>query len=252
MYDPNSIELRPNVPPEMAEEARNWIAGYYAHCTALDDCLGALLQTLEDEGLAENTIFVFTSDHGDMLGSQGEVKKQRPWEESIRVPFLLRWPQRFGWQGREVDALLDTPDILPTLLSLTDIPIPDTVEGRDFSATIEGGEDPSGGAALIYCPHPFGQFLRPDGGREYRGIRTRNHTYARDLNGPWLLYDNEADPYQLDNLVNRASVSSIQAALEAQLQRKLSDRGDEFLPGETYIERWNYPLDRTGTVPFSL
>ena len=252
MYDPHSIELRPNVPPEMAEEARNWIAGYYAHCTALDDSLGELLQTLEDEGLAENTIFVFTSDHGDMLGSQGEVKKQRPWEESIRVPFLLRWPQRFGWQGREVDALLDTPDILPTLLSLTDIPIPDTVEGRDFSATIEGGEDPSGGAALIYCPHPFGQFLRPDGGREYRGLRTRNHTYARDLNGPWLLYDNEADPYQLDNLVNRASVSSIQAALEAQLQRKLSDRGDEFLPGETYIERWNYPLDRTGTVPFSL
>ena len=252
MYDPHSIELRPNVPPEMAEEARDWIAGYYAHCTALDDCLGALLQTLEDEGLAENTIFVFTSDHGDMLGSQGEVKKQRPWEESIRVPFLLRWPRRFGLQGREVDALLDTPDILPTLLSLTDIPIPDTVEGRDFSATIEGGEDPSGGAALIYCPHPFGQFLRPDGGREYRGIRTRNHTYARDLNGPWLLYDNEADPYQLDNLVNRASVSSIQAALEAQLQRKLSDRGDEFLPGETYIERWNYPLDRTGTVPFSL
>ena len=252
MYDPHSIELRPNVPPEMAEEARNWIAGYYAHCTALDDCLGALLQTLEDEGLAENTIFVFTSDHGDMLGSQGEVKKQRPWEESIRVPFLLRWPQRFGWQGREVDALLDTPDILPTLLSLTDIPIPDTVEGRDFSATIEGGEDPSGGAALIYCPHPFGQFLRPDGGREYRGIRTRNHTYARDLNGPWLLYDNEADPYQLDNLVNRASVSSIQAELEAQLQRKLSDRGDEFLPGQTYIERWNYRLDRTGTVPFSL
>ena len=252
MYDPNSIELRPNVPPEMAEEARNWIAGYYAHCTALDDCLGALLQTLEDEGLAENTIFVFTSDHGDMLGSQGEVKKQRPWEESIRVPFLLRWPQRFGRQGREVDALLDTPDILPTLLSLTDIPIPDTVEGRDFSATIEGGEDPSGGAALIYCPHPFGQFLRPDGGREYRGIRTRNHTYARDLNGPWLLYDNEADPYQLDNLVNRASVSSIQAELEAQLQRKLSDRGDEFLPGQTYIERWNYPLDRTGTVPFTL
>ena len=252
MYDPHSIELRPNVPPEMAEEARDWIAGYYAHCTALDDCLGALLQTLEDEGLAENTIFVFTSDHGDMLGSQGEVKKQRPWEESIRVPFLLRWPRRFGLQGREVDALLDTPDILPTLLSLTDIPIPDTVEGRDFSATIEGGEDPSGGAALIYCPHPFGQFLRPDGGREYRGIRTRNHTYARDLNGPWLLYDNEADPYQLDNLVNRASVSSIQAELEAQLQRKLSDRGDEFLPGETYIERWNYPLDRTGTVPFSL
>ncbi len=251
MYDPETIELRPNVPPEMAEEARDWIAGYYAHCTALDDCLGSLLQTLEEEGLAENTIFVFTSDHGDMLGSQGEVKKQRPWEESIRVPFLLRWPQRFGREGRAVNALLDTPDILPTLLSLTDIPIPETVEGRDFSATIEGGQDPSGGAALIYCPHPFGQFLRVDGGREYRGLRTLSHTYARDLNGPWLLYDNHNDPFQLNNLVNRAELQALQTDLDALLHRKLAERGDEFLPGESYIQKWNYTLDGTGTVPFS-
>ena len=251
MYDPDTIQLRPNVPPEMAEEARDWIAGYYAHCTALDDCLGSLLQTLEEEGLAENTIFVFTSDHGDMLGSQGEVKKQRPWEESIRVPFLLRWPQRFGREGRAVEGLLDTPDILPTLLSLSDIPIPETVEGRDFSATIEGGQDPSGGAALIYCPHPFGQFLREDGGREYRGLRTISHTYARDLNGPWLLYDNDNDPFQLNNLVNRAELQALQADLDALLNKKLADRGDEFLPGESYIQKWNYTLDRTGTVPFS-
>ena len=251
LYSPEDIELRPNVPPEMAGEAREWIAGYYAHCTALDDCLGALLKTVEEEGLADNTIFVFTSDHGDMLGSQGEVKKQRPWEESIRVPFLLRWPRRFGLNGREIDALLDTPDILPTLLSLCDIPIPETVEGKDFSTAIEGGPDPSGGAALIYCPHPFGQFLRRDGGREYRGLRTRTHTYARDLDGPWLLYDNETDPSQMQNLVGRPEVESLQAELESQLQAKLDDRGDEFLPGEHYVEHWGYPLDDSGTVPFT-
>ena len=250
LYSPDDIELRPNVPPEMAGEAREWIAGYSAHCTALGDCLGGLLQTLEEEGLAENTIFVFTSDHGDMLGSQGEVKKQRPWEESIRVPFLLRWPRRFGLQGREIDALLDTPDILPTLLSLCEIHVPDTVEGRDFTDAMEGGQDPSGGAALIYCPHPFGQFLRRDGGREYRGLRTRTHTYGRDLNGPWLLYDNDADPFQLANLVDRPEVVSLQTELEAQLQLRLDERGDEFLPGETYVENWGYPLDETGTVPF--
>ena len=250
LYDADVIELRPNVPPQLAEAAREWIAGYYAHCTALDDCLGALLQTLQEEGLAEDTLFVFTSDHGDMLGSQGEVKKQRPWEESIRVPFLLRWPRRFGWEGCKVDALFDTPDILPTLLSLCGIPIPGTVEGQDFAATIEGGSDPSGGAALIYCPHPFGQFLRQDGGREYRGLRTRRHTYARDMHGPWLLYDNERDPFQLKNLVNRPEELSLQAALDAQLQRKLEERGDEFLPGMAYIEKWGYPLDETGTVPY--
>lgn len=251
MYDPAAIELRPNVTQEMAGEASEWIAGYYAHCTALDDCLGALMQTLDEEGLVDDTIFVFTSDHGDMLGSQGEVKKQRPWEESIRVPFLLRWPERFGLKGREVDALLDTPDILPTLLSLCSLPVPETVEGRDFSGTIEGGQDPSGGAALIYCPHPFGQFLRQDGGREYRGVRTRTHTYVRDLNGPWLLYDNAADPFQLENLVDRPSSKTVQAELDATLREKLVERGDEFLPGETYIEKWGYPLDKTGTVPFT-
>ena len=250
LYDADDIELRPNVPPQMAEAAREWLAGYYAHCTALDDCLGALLQTLDEEGLTDDTLFVFTSDHGDMLGSQGEVKKQRPWEESIRVPFLLRWPKRFGLEGRKVDALLDTPDILPTLLSLCEIPIPQTVEGQDFSATIEGGTDPSGGAALIYCPHPFGQFLRQDGGREYRGLRTQRHTYVRDLHGPWLLYDNENDPYQLENLVGRSESRPIQSELDAQLQRKLDERGDEFLPGKTYIEKWNYQLDATGTVSF--
>ena len=250
LYDADAIELRPNVPPQLAEAAREWIAGYYAHCTALDDCLDALLQTLQEEGLAEDTLFVFTSDHGDMLGSQGEVKKQRPWEESLRVPFLLRWPRRFGWEGCKVDALLDTPDILPTLLSLCGIPIPGTVEGQDFAATIERGPDPSGGAALIYCPHPFGQFLRQDGGREYRGLRTRRHTYVRDMHGPWLLYDNERDPFQLKNLVNRPEELSLQAALDAQLQRKLDERGDEFLPGKAYIEKWGYPLDETGTVPY--
>ena len=250
LYDADAIELRHNVPPQLAEAAREWIAGYYAHCTALDDCLGALLQTLQEEGLAEDTLFVFTSDHGDMLGSQGEVKKQRPWEESVRVPFLLRWPRRFGWEGCKVDALLDTPDILPTLLSICGIPIPGTVEGQDFAATIERGPDPSGGAALIYCPHPFGQFLRQDGGREYRGLRTRRHTYVRDMHGPWLLYDNERDPFQLKNLVNRPEELSLQAALDAQLQRKLDERGDEFLPGMAYIEKWGYPLDETGTVPY--
>ena len=251
MYDPAAIELRPNVTPDKADEAREWIAGYYAHCTALDDCLGSLLQTLEEEGLADDTILVFTSDHGDMLGSQGAVQKQHPWEESIRVPFLLRWPARFGLEGREVEAMLDTPDILPTLLSLCDLLVPDSVEGQDFSTTIEGGQDPSGGAALLYCPHPFGQFLRQDGGREYRGLRTRTHTYVRDLNGPWLLYDNEADPFQLENIVDRASANHVQEELERLLQKKLDDRGDEFLPGEAYIEKWGYPLDKSGTVPFS-
>ena len=72
--------------------ARKNLAGYYAHCSALDDAMGQLLATLEETQQAENTIFVFTADHGDMLGSQGQWKKQKPFDESARVPMLVRWP----------------------------------------------------------------------------------------------------------------------------------------------------------------
>ena len=71
-----------------------------------------------DEQLEDDTIVVFTADHGDMLGSRGQYKKQRPWDESIRVPFLLRWPAGLGGTGRMLITPINTPDILPTLLGL--------------------------------------------------------------------------------------------------------------------------------------
>ncbi len=230
---------------------RKWIAGYYAHCTALDDCIADLLQTVAEAGIAEETLLVFTSDHGDMLGSHGMAKKQKPWEESIRVPFLLRYPVLFGRKGQELDARLDTPDIMPTLLSLCGLPIPETVEGLDYAAYLQGGTDPSDGAALLTCPHPFGQWDISRGGREYRGLRTKRYTYARTLNGPWLLYDNETDPYQLNNLINQPDCADLQADLEAQLQNKLDARQDEFLPSMHYIQHWGYKVDEKGTVPYT-
>ncbi len=250
-YQPDAIHLRPNVPPAAAAEARQWLAGYYAHCSALDDCFGDLWQTLIDEGLADETIFIFTSDHGDMLGSHGAQKKQQPWEESIRIPFLIHYPQRFGLAGQKRDARIDTPDIMPTLLGLCGIPVPDSVEGLDYSTYLAGGDDPSDGAALLQCPHPFGQWTAAQGGRAYRGLRTARYTYVRSLDGPWLLYDNDADPYQLHNLVDLPDYAAIQAELEMHLQEKLRARGDDFLPGMEYIAAWGYPVDETGTVPYT-
>ena len=213
--------------------------------------MGALLATLEETGQAQDTVFVFFSDHGDMLGSQGSVKKQQPWEESIRVPWLLRWPARFGSAGRTVDARIDIPDLMPTLLGLCGIAVPETVEGLDYSGYLDGGADPSDGAALLQCPHPFGQWLPAVGGRECRGLRTRQHTYMRDLQGPWLLYDNEADPYQLHNLVDDPAHRALRDELDAWLQRRLDAAGDEFLPGSAYLERWGYEVDERGTVPYT-
>lgn len=252
LYNPETIQLRPNVPDKIAPEAREWLAGYYAHCSALDFCIGELLQTIRAKGIQDDTIFVFTSDHGDMLGSQGEQQKQRPWEESIRVPFLLRYPGLDGWQSRKLAALIDAPDIMPTLLGLGGIAIPDSVEGVDFSGYIGCSPDPSDGTAVIMCPHPFGQWTRKHhDAREYRGLRTARYTYVRDLQGPWLLYDNQADPYQMKNLANDGDLSAVQEDLDARLQRKLKNMGDEFLPGMDYISKLNYSVDETGTVPYT-
>ncbi len=243
MYSPASIQLRPNVPDHLAEKARYDLAGYYAHISALDDCIGKLLQTIRDCEIEKNTIFVFTSDHGDMLYSQGQTKKQKPWDESIRVPFLLRFPALHNKKGRNIDIPINTPDIMPTLLSLCGIPIPETVEGKDYSGVIRGDVSVSDKAALIMCPVPFHQWNYSRGGREYRGIRTKRYTYVRDLKGPWLLYDNEKDPYQLENLCNQPEYQDLQNQLDTLLNTKLKETHDEFLPGPEYMKMWGYTWD---------
>ncbi|MFA6242589.1 MAG: sulfatase [Candidatus Hydrogenedentales bacterium] len=248
MYSPDKLALRPNVPREAEAWARTDLAGYYAHCTALDDCVRDLLKTLEDSGVADDTVFVFTSDHGDMLGSHGEMRKQRPWDESNRVPFLLRYPRRFGSRARSCGAMLNSPDIMPTLLSLCDIPIPSSVEGRDLSPALTRRKADDDDAALLACYAPFGEWTREKGGREYRGIRTPRYTYVRDLRGPWLLFDNEKDPYQQHNLCD--SETALRERLDSQLMRKLKEAADEFLPAEAYLAKWGYKTDPSGTVPY--
>ncbi len=249
-YQAGQIKLRPNVPESDSKPARFDLAGYYANCTALDDCVGDLLRTLRETGLAGNTLVIFTADHGDQLGSHGAFSKQEPYDESIRVPLLLHWPAGLGTNGHSPEALINSEDIMPTLLGLCRVAIPKTVEGLDYSTYLRGGKNPSDGATLISCPAPFGEWSRKVGGREYRGIRTTRYTYVRDLNGPWLLFDNQADPYQMDNLVNQPGYARLEAELEATLARKLKESGDKFLSAEAYIKKWGYTV-YNGTAPYT-
>jgi len=249
MYHPQDLVLRANVPEAMAEPMRKNLAGYYAHCTALDDCLGELRATLKETGLDENTILVFSADHGDMLGSQGLMKKQKPFDEAARVPLLYHWPRVFGDKPRELDAPMNSEDLMPTLLGLVGVPIPKSVEGLDYSAYLRGGPNPGDGATVLLCATPFGEWERRRGGKEYRAVRTTRYTYVRDLDGPWLLFDNAEDPLQMHNLVGDAVHAALQAELETLLQRKLREAHDEFLPGDAYLKKWGWPVDANGTAP---
>jgi arylsulfatase A-like enzyme len=190
-----------------------------------------LTEAIRRKGIEDNTIFVFTSDHGDMLGSRRKFAKQWPYDESILVPFVIRYPGKVHG-ARQIQAPLIVVDIMPTLLRLAEVEVPRTVQGSDFSGCILGnGEGPPPDGALIMCVSPF---LTPPsmGIREYRGIRTSRYTYARVMEGPWLLFDNEKDPYQEDNLVNNPDYSKIREHLENKLQTLLDLSGDEFLSAE--------------------
>ncbi|MCF7855494.1 MAG: sulfatase, partial [Candidatus Pacebacteria bacterium] len=155
LYPENDIVLRPNVPEDRAREARRDSAGYYAHCTALDDCVGRIMATIEQAGVSDETIFIFTSDHGDMLFSHGAQKKQQPYEESVRVPFLLHYPP-LG--TREVSLQIDAQDIMPTLLGLIGLDSPAGVQGRDMSPALRGEAMNVEDAVLLSCYVPFGQW----------------------------------------------------------------------------------------------
>ncbi len=246
MFDPAALQQRPNV----TQDLRKDLAGYYSHIAAMDAAVGSLRKTLEETGLAENTIFVLTSDHGEMLGSQNQVRKQRPWDEAIMVPLLLRWPQRLGRTGKKIDMPIGTPDLMPTLLGLCGLPIPASVEGDDFSEVISGRLSKDDNPVLIECISPFGEWERRNGGREYRGLRTRRYTYVRTLDGPWLLYDNHQDPYQMNNLANIPAHAKLQQKLDQELTAKLKSIGDSFLPGNYYIAKWGYKVDANGTVTY--
>lgn len=250
IYRQKELSVRPNVPEEYHEEVRHHLTGYYAHITALDKCVGDLQNAIKDAGLEDNTIFIFTSDHGYMIHSQGWFHKQIFYEESIHVPFLLKYPAKFGKQGQSNEMLMNTPDIMPTLLGLSGLPIPETVEGDDLSDILTGKRKDDTEAVLLACYHPFGQWSRPAGGEEYRGVRTKQYTYACDLEGPWVLFDNSNDPYQLNNLISCEDHESVRKDLHATMENLLDKTGDSFEPGMNYINRWNYVVDDRETIPY--
>ena len=250
-FDPEEIVLRANVPDSMKSKAKKDLAGYYAHIAALDDMIGKIIDDLEQSDQLKNTIILFTADHGDLLGSHGAYKKQQPYEESAAVPMLYHIPEQLDIAPGPRDALMNSEDILPTLLGLCQIPIPNTVEGLDYRPYLEGRQE-MGNATLLSCVQPFGQWNKvKHGGREYRAIKTLRYTYAKDLNGPWLLFDNTKDPYQMNNLVGNPEYQTLQHDLDQLLVQRLKETDDAFLPGMAYIEKWGYPIDHTGTVPYT-
>jgi arylsulfatase A-like enzyme len=197
----DELTRRSNVPPagtRWGDYYRKNIKGYLAMTTGVDEQFGRILLTLKDLGLEKDTIVLFTSDHGNCLGIHDQISKNIYYEESMRIPFLIRWPGRI--KPRREDLLLSTPNIYPTLLDMMGLStaIPKTVEGASHARLIltGGGSRPT---SQLYLEIPYGQ---PAWGR--RGIRTYRYTLAfnKAQGKPVepVLHDNIIDPFQLKNI----------------------------------------------------
>lgn len=195
----DELLARPNVDLSgWTEEQKNriktdFVRNYFSAITGIDENFGRLLACLKEEGLDKDTIVIFTSDHGEMMGSHGRMYKDIWYDEAFLVPFIIRWPEHIK-PGKD-DLLLSVPDIMPTLLGLAGLgrSIPAGVEGADYSDLLLGKETVARPDSAFYFQHAR------------QGVRTHRYTFAIDNRAEFReeilhLYDNENDPYQLNNI----------------------------------------------------
>ena len=232
MYDQQTVQLRENV--EDCPDIRKAYEGYLAMVSGIDKSFGMLISKLKELGLYENTLVVFTSDHGDMIRSNNRFSpKSCPEVESVGVPLLIKLPgSNRGNSSSEL--LIGSMDMMPTILSLLDVEPPDTVQGLDLAEDILAGrEDKVESIPLMYFAPAW------------RGVYTKRYTYARgDVFVPEgvegffesanVLYDRQKDPHELKNRFDDESYADVKTYLEGLNQAWLDKFHDKFWD-ENYV-----------------
>lgn len=203
------------------EEGRKWryqtyIKDYLACVKSLDDNIGRVLKYLDDNNLAENTIIVLTSDQGFYLGDHGFFDKRFIYEESLRMPFIVRYPKKVA-PKKENSDIIKNIDFAPTLLDLADIKNSKKVQGKSFKEILFGKTPKNWEQTMYYHYYefPFWHHVQP-----HYGIRTQKFTLAHFYYNidVWELYDLEKDPKQLKNIIADPQYTNIVADLKSQLQ----------------------------------
>ena len=197
---------------------RFYIASYYALVTEIDHHIGTIIKALEEEGLLENTIVVYTSDHGDFVGSHGMIEKcaigHNVYEETLRVPLIVSQPQRIK-RGQVIDDLVEMFDLYPTLLELADVKLPSTKHGIDATslvATLTTGKATKqkyiisenwSQASIITDRYKLGIWLDPTAYAKKRDFRSFGD----------MLFDREKDPGEINNLIDDPEYAAVKKQL---------------------------------------
>ena len=238
-----------------AEQVRGIQAAYYTSLAFLDRQVGRVLDALEAEGLAQDTIVVYWGDNGYMLGQHGRFEKHCFYEPSVRVPLIVRWPGHLP-AGRRVRDLVEIVDLVPTLMELSGLPNPPDLHGRSLVPLLTGQPGATGREEV------FSEYLENEEAMirtdRYKlivgtGRRRRQDGYitANPTPGPYRrLFDLEADPDETTDLADRPELAPVVADLTHRLHRRLAttwDRRETAPPAHSELESIHWflvPRDR--------
>lgn len=233
LVEKSKTELRrvPPGEPETEEEIRKFLAEYYGMVTNVDFNVGRILNWLDSKDVADDTMVVFFSDHGDMMGQHGHYcgVKRRAYKSAMQVPLVCRYPERFpgGHVSRSlVDVSVDT---MPTILELCGIGGPGDVHGTSYLPLLDGG-----GAEIrdhVFYEHMY----QPEAQRgetqpkSRRGVRTHEWLYVRERDQRHLLFDLVNDSEEETNLVHGPEHTAVMDAFDVQIEKIMRETDDDWL-----------------------
>ena len=209
---------------------QRYMQDYLATVQSVDDSVGRVLEFLDRNALAKNTMVIYTSDQGFFLGDHGLFDKRFMYEESLRMPFLVRWPARIK-PGTRSDLMALNIDFAPTFLDAAEMSVPGDVQGRSLLPLLRGRPPTDWRTSMYYrYYHDPGDHNT----RAHYGVRTRTHKliyfWKKDQ---WELFDLVNDPFELHNLYGQPGQEQLTATLKAELQRlKQAVRDDDQLANE--------------------
>jgi len=191
-----------------------YITDYLRTAQSVDDGVGEILDYFEENNMFDNTIIIYASDQGFFLGEHGWFDKRFPFEEALKMPFIMSYPAEIE-PGTACKALLGNHDILPTLLDFAGITPPDRVQGRSFREITAGGEPPEWTNSFYYRYYETTYWCDV----QMEAVRTHAykllHYLEHDL---WELYDLEKDPYEVRNLYDHPELGNVQMELKEEMQ----------------------------------
>lgn len=204
---------------------QRYIKDYLRCVLSVDAQIGRILAYLDETGLAENTIVVYTSDQGFYLGEHGWYDKRFMYEESLRTPLLIRYPKTIP-AGSRIAAMALNLDLAPTLLGFAGAPIPEDMQGRSLKPLLETGKARRWRKAIYYRYYEY-----PHGWHKVRphyGIRTERYKLIHFYNDPayWELFDLKKDPNELNNLYGLPEYDKLARKLKSDLEELRQQYGD--------------------------